>query len=67
MQANRSLAGSLEELPLTQDSSRLEKCVQDLADIVGEEASRHELAQVCYIVKKKVLMYGGYDVQIISF
>lgn len=53
-QANRSISDSLEELPLTQDTSRLERCVQDLFDIVGEEASRHELVQLA--------MAADYDV-----
>ncbi|XP_034251805.1 uncharacterized protein LOC117651669 isoform X2 [Thrips palmi] len=53
-QGNRSISDSLEELPLTQDTSQLERCVQDLFDIVGEEASRHELVQLA--------MAADYDV-----
>ncbi|KAE8752100.1 hypothetical protein FOCC_FOCC001262 [Frankliniella occidentalis] len=53
-QANRSISDSLEELPLAQDSSRLERCLADLYDIVGDDAPRHELAQIA--------MAADYDV-----
>ncbi|PSN29661.1 hypothetical protein C0J52_28152 [Blattella germanica] len=40
-------SSSLEELPLTQDSARLESCLVQLRDIVGEQVSREELVQAC--------------------
>ncbi|XP_047118625.1 uncharacterized protein LOC124799129 [Schistocerca piceifrons] len=39
-------SSSLEDLPLTQDSARLESCIVQLRDIVGEQASREELVQL---------------------
>ncbi|KDR13429.1 uncharacterized protein LOC110835411 [Zootermopsis nevadensis] len=39
-------SSSLEELPLTQDSARLERCLVLLRDIIGEQVSREELVQV---------------------
>ncbi|KAJ1530441.1 hypothetical protein ONE63_005346 [Megalurothrips usitatus] len=60
-QATHSISDSLEELPLTQDASRLERCIQDLFDIVGEGASRHELAQIAmaadYDINRAVNFY----------
>ncbi|XP_067013462.1 uncharacterized protein [Anabrus simplex] len=39
-------SSSLEELPLTQDSARLESCLVQLRDIVGEQVSREQLVQI---------------------
>jgi len=39
-------SSSLEELPLTQDSARLEACVAQLRDIVGEEVKQEELVRI---------------------
>ncbi|KAK7869304.1 hypothetical protein R5R35_012870 [Gryllus longicercus] len=39
-------SSSLEELPLTQDSARLESCLVQLRDIVGESVSRDQLVQI---------------------
>lgn len=44
--ANRSITDSMEEVPAMQDASQLERCVQELLDIVGESACRHHLAQL---------------------
>lgn len=43
-------SSSLEELPLTQDSARLESCLVQLRDIVGEQVSREELVQACLFI-----------------
>jgi hypothetical protein len=43
-------SSSLEELPLTQDSARLESCLVQLRDIVGEQVSREELVQACSLI-----------------
>lgn len=44
--AHSSSWGSLEELPLTQDSAQLEVCVEQLRDVVGEAVPREALVQV---------------------
>lgn len=49
-QVEASDSSSLEELPLTQDSARLESCLVQLRDIVGEQVSREELVQACSLL-----------------
>jgi hypothetical protein len=49
-QVEASDSSSLEELPLTQDSARLESCLVQLRDIVGEQVSREELVQACSFI-----------------
>ncbi|XP_044732009.1 uncharacterized protein LOC123294888 [Chrysoperla carnea] len=52
---------SMEELPLTHDSARLESCIAQLRDIVGEHAGRDELIQVAlaadYDVNRAINFY----------
>lgn len=48
LKVEASDSSSLEELPLTQDSARLETCLVQLRDILGEQVPREELVQVSY-------------------